>query len=313
MNYAKKCDRMVNGKLCGLSAELRNCFPDAAIEENFSLARHTTIGCGGCAAVCIEPANERDAEAVLRYLHRNAIPYYILGAGANVLPSDERFEGVAVRFRALRKIVRVGDCIEAGAGVTGGSLLRFARGEELGGLEPFTGIPMTVGGGITMNAGIAVRHFSDVVEEVLAVREGELIVLRAKDCGFSEKYSVFQNKIAVLGARLRLTPSAVQSIERESCYFRTRRAHLPKGRSMGCTFVNPEGISAGALIEACGLKGMREGKAFVSERHANFIINEGQCAADVARLIQKIKQTVYKEKGVSLREEIRRIPPQPIT
>ena len=210
MNYAKMCDRMVNGKLCGLSAELKNRFPDAAIEENFSLARHTTIGCGGCAAVCIEPANERGAEAVLRYLHRNAIPYYILGAGANVLPSDERFEGVAVRFRTLRKIVRVG-------------------------------------------------------EEVLAVREGDLIVLRAKECGFSEKYSVFQNKIAVLGARLRLTPSAVQSIERESCYFRTRRAHLPKGRSMGCTFVNPEGISAGALIEACGLKGMREGKAFVSD------------------------------------------------
>ncbi len=305
---------MIDGKLCGLRADLEKRFPQATLTENFSFARHTTIGCGGYAALSIEPADEESAAAVLRYLNRGAIPYYILGAGANVLPPDEFFEGVVVRFRALRQIGREGNRLIVGAGGTGGSLLRCARAARLGGCEPFTGIPMTVGGGIAMNAGIAVRHFSDLVEEVLAVCEGEAIVLRAQECGFSEKQSVFQNNIAVLRAVLRLSPSTAQNIERESCYYRLKRAHLPKGRSMGCTFVNPEGgISAGALIEACGLKGRRIGDAFVSERHANFIINEGRSSADVAELIGTIKEIVYKEKGVLLREEIRRIAPYPIT
>lgn len=313
MKYTLKCGRMVNGKLYALRAELEKCFPETKISEDFSFARHTTIGCGGYAALCVEPSGEENAAAVLRFLHRNAIPYYILGAGANVLPPDGLFDGVVVRFCAMQRIEREGERLFVDAGVTGGSLLRYAHAAELGGAEPFTCIPMTVGGGITMNAGIAVRHFSDIVEEVTAVHDGELITLHADQCGFAEKQSVFQNGIAVVRAVLRLTPSTRQNIERESCYFRLRRAHLPKGRSMGCTFVNPEGISAGALIEACGLKGLRVGKAFVSERHANFIINEGRCAAEVSELIGRIKQAVYEEKGVLLREEIRRIPPRPIT
>lgn len=279
-----------------------------AMQANFSFARHTTIGCGGTAALAVSPTNEKEAEALILFLHSEHIPHCFLGAGANVLPSDGFYNGVVVRFRKLAALLREGDLVYAGAGVTGGALCRFARGECLGGFEPFTGIPMTVGGGVVMNAGVSAGHFCDVVTEVVGIENGKVKRFKSADCLYAEKSSIFQSGIAVVGALLRGEIRPPAEIEKRTAEFRSRRAHLPKGRSMGCVFVNPAGDSAGRIIESCGLRGYRLGRARVSEIHANFILNEGGRADDVSGLIRYVQEAVRAKTGILLREEIRRIP-----
>lgn len=301
-----KYDR-IKGEILELYIRLRERFPKLEMQREFSFARHTTIGCGGTASVAAFPSEEECAE-LLSYLSRYGIPFCFLGAGANVLPSDERFEGVVVRFSRMRRIVTDGGFLYAGAGVTGGTLCRFARERSLGGFEPLTGIPTTAGGALVMNAGVPDGHISDLVVRVYGIETGKAKVFETKDCLFAQKSSIFQSGIAITGAVFRAEKIARSEIDRRTAYFRSRRAHLPKGRSMGCVFVNPEGISAGRLIDECGLKGFSVGGARVSEEHANFILNEGGTAQDIARLIEVVKERVREKTGIALREEIRRIP-----
>ena len=266
---------MIDGKKSEPGKELKKRFPALATECDYPLARHTTIGCGNRASVAAFPKDIDEAERLLTFLQEEGIAYIFLGAGANVLPSDGYFQGVVVKFNRFDCLKAQGNTLFVGAGVTGGALLRFARARELSGVEPFTMIPMTIGGGITMNAGVRERHFCDIVKRVTAIEHGKRIELTAAECAFREKESIFQKGIALVGAELSLTPSTKEAIERERLNYASRRRALPKGRSMGCTFVNPENQSAGRLIDACGLKGFTVGKAHVSPLHANFIMNEG--------------------------------------
>ena len=275
--------------------------------EHFSFKRHTSIGCGGTASVCACPLNLGSAVALLKFLEEESIPHLFLGAGANVLPADGEYKGVVVRFPYFSELSFSDGTIVAGAGVTGGALCRFARTRGIGGFEPFTGIPMTVGGGIVMNAGVKEGHFSDVTQKVAAFLDGKFEILSADECGFSEKRSLFQNGGAVLGAVFSAKERPREEIEKKTKDFRMRREHLPKGRSMGCCFVNPAGDSAGKLIDECGLKGYSSGKCYVSPLHGNFIINEGATARDIASLLEFVARTVKARKGVTLREEIRRL------
>lgn len=291
-----------------IAKHLRERFPRLLLTQDFSFARHTTIGCGGVAAVAAEPAFAEEAAELLAYLCFENIPHCYLGAGANVLPAEGRFEGVVVRFRALDALYAAGTTVYAGAGVTGGRLLSFAAANGIGGFEPLSGIPTSVGGGIAMNAGIADLHFGDVTARVLAVENGKLRIFSHADCEFSVKESIFQRKIAVLGAYLIGKRSDAATIAAQSCYYRHRRAALPKGRSMGCTFVNPSGVSAGELIDRCGLKNTQVGGARVSDIHANFLLNEGGASDDVLALAELVRARVYMQTGILLKEEFRRIP-----
>ncbi|MDE6411369.1 MAG: FAD-binding protein, partial [Clostridia bacterium] len=150
-------------------------FPTLETERDFSFAMHTCIGSGGKAALAVSPSNTEEAAECLNFLERNGIPHCFLGAGANVLPRDGRYEGVVVRFNRMKKLV-LGERLYAGAGVTGGELLAFAEKNSVTGFEPFAGIPTTVGGGVAMNAGIAERHFSDLVISVTAYKDGIVTV-----------------------------------------------------------------------------------------------------------------------------------------
>lgn len=288
-------------------AYLTERLPAVACEKDFSFAKHTTIGCGGVAAAALSPASCEEAAHALSLLEREKIPYCLLGAGANVLPADGFFDGAVVRFSKLKSLFS-GSGVYAGAGVTGGELLAFAKKYALGGFEPFAGIPTSVGGGVAMNAGISERHFGDLVSSVVAIEKGRICTVPVQNCEFTEKSSLFLQKIAIIGVYFNAIPSTAETIESETARYAKRRERLPKGRSMGCTFVNPEGVSAGKLIEECGLKGRRIGRARVSEIHANFIINEGACAADVGALVDEVKAEVLRRKGIALREEIRRLP-----
>ena len=291
-----------------LATRLRERFPRLKLTRDFSFARHTTIGCGGSAAASAYPAAAEEAAELLLWLWTERVPHCFLGTGANVLPADGRFEGVVVCFSSLSALYADGTRIYAGAGVTGGRLLSFAAERLIGGLEAFSGIPTSVGGGITMNAGVRELHFSDVTEQVLASEKGKLYLIPQKDCAFSEKESVFQGGLAVLGAYLNGKRSDAATIATEACFYRRRRAALPKGRSMGCAFVNPPGKTAGELIEACGMKNTRVGGARVSDVHANFILNEGGSSDDVSALAELVRARVQMQTGILLREEFRRIP-----
>lgn len=287
---------------------LEEAFPEVETERNFSFAKHTTIGSGGTAAVAISPPSAECAAECIGFLEKKEIPHCFLGAGANVLPRDGSYEGVVVRFNRMKALRLEENRIYAEAGVTGGELLAFAHARSVTGFEPFTGIPMTVGGAVAMNAGVAQRHVGDLVLGVLAYDQGKIKEYSREECLFSLKRSVFLSGIAVLGVFFRAEFSDRESIEKRIDYYSERRKHLPKGRSMGCTFVNPEGISAGELIERCGLKGKQIGLARVSDEHGNFIINEGTVSDDISKLIDEVKEEVLKKTGISLREEIRRIP-----
>ena len=284
-------------------------FPRLCAGEYFDFARHTSIGCGGTAAAWASPRSGEELSSLLAFLEGTCIPYCFLGAGANVLPRDGFFDGVVIRFCGFCSLAAEGALVRVGAGVTGGRLLRFAKEKCLAGAEFLTGIPMTVGGAVAMNAGVKEGHIGELISRVVCASAGRTFCLSQAECAFEEKVSIFlRENIAVIGAELRLKHSFPEEIARRRCYFRTKRRELPKGRSMGCVFVNPEGKSAGAVIEACGLKGMRLGGARVSEVHANFILNDGGTASEVSALIALVKARVEKETGIVLREEVRRLP-----
>ena len=256
------------------------------LERDFSFAAHTSIGCGGIAAACARPADAAELCKLLALLGREAVPYCFLGAGNNVLPADGFFDGVVICFSRMNGIASDGLGIVCGAGVSAGKLLRFAEERGIGGLEFLTGIPASVGGAAVMNAGVREGHLADVVSTVTGIQGG----------------------IAVTGVCLRGTRSTPEEIRKKRQAFSEKRKRLPKGKSMGCVFVNPAGMSAGALIEDCGLKGLRVGNAYVSEAHANFIINGGAASAEIEALISMVKERVFRQTGILLREEIKRVP-----
>ncbi len=291
-----------------ISALLCEHLRGLCLEENFSFARHTTIGCGGSASVCAYPQDREELFCLLKILKNHGIPYCFLGAGANVLPADCPFEGVVIRFMRFSSIEQDGEEVLCGAGVTAGELLRFTEERGLGGLEFLTGIPASMGGAVVMNAGVKERHLSDIVQTVYAVEGGKARSFPRNECDFSEKRSIFQSGIAVTHLRLKAAHTPREEILERKAYFRAKRAHLPKGRSMGCVFVNPAGASAGEIIDRCGLKGLSRGGAFVSREHANFIINRGGTSEDIQTLIRLIKVRVFSKTGIRLREEIRYIP-----
>lgn len=290
-------------------ALLSERFPRLSMEKNFSFARHTTIGCGGTAAVSAAPSSAEETACLVRFMRENGIVFCYLGAGANVLPADGYFQGVVIRFCNMQKLYARGTLICAEAGATNGALLRFTAERGIGGFEPFSAIPASVGGGVAMNAGVRERHYGDLVSHVIAAEDGRIRVFSASECRFGEKESVFLSGIAVLAVVFEGVRSAPEQIARNALSFRVRRRALPKGHSMGCVFVNPlQKETAAQLIERSGLKGRRIGGAFVSPQHANFIINEGGTARDVAALIACVHESVLRQTGISLREEIRRIP-----
>ncbi len=287
---------------------LREHFVGLRAEKNFSFSAHTTIGCGGFASVCVCPSGEEEAQELLRFLEKCGIPYCFLGVGANTLAADGLFEGVVIRFVRMKKIAVEGGELAVGAGVTGGALLRFSEENGVGGLEFLTGIPTSVGGAAVMNAGVREGHMGDAICTVRGIERGKLRTFSLRECEFSEKSSIFQSGIAVTEVRLRAERASREVIAARKAALRERRKHLPRGRSMGCVFVNPAGQSAGALLASCGLKSARVGGAVVSAEHANFIINEGATSSDVAALIEYMRKTVLQKTGILLREEIRRIP-----
>ena len=271
--------------------------------QPFSLSQNSTIGSGGVARAAFFPSTVAETVELLSALKKHDIPFYAVGCMSNVLPPD----GVSKRvFVCTKRLTEIAEDFFA-AGVTSGKLLAYCKTQLLSGAEFLEGIPCSLGGALYMNAGVQGGYIGDIVERVKIWREGETLELSKSECDYAYKRSAFMDgNSVILGAKLHLKASDLQTIEREIARYKERRKHLPKGKSMGCVFKNPQGVSAGALIEGAGLKGYAMGGARVSTTHANFIINEGNASsAQIRALITFIKNAVFAQYKIRLEEEIR--------
>lgn len=283
------------------------------IERDVPLAPFTTFRIGGPADLLVMPKGREDLTLLLRAVAEAGENLLVLGGGSNVLISDRGFRGVvAVVGKGLSRVKRVGELkVEVEAGCDLNSLIRWSIERGLRGLEPLSGIPGTVGGATSMNAGARGIAIGDIVEEVslVSVEEGtvEELSVGADDMGFGYRCSRIGERDVIYEVKLKLEDGEREELKkrrREALGWR-RRAQPLRKRSAGSVFKNPEGVSAGELIDGCGLKGMSIGEAVVSEVHANFIVNRGKASAeDVRELMLRIKEEVLRSRGVELEEEI---------
>ena len=276
---------------------------------DFALAKHSTIGCGGNARVVFCPQSVAEAKVLLSKLERDKIPYYVVGNMSNVLPPDEGTEIPLIQTTNLNGVT-IGEEAFVYAGVKSGALLSICKRNLKSGVEFLSGIPCTLGGALYMNAGVGGSYIDEIVKSVLVYQKGETKLIPREDCNYSYKHSAFmENGAIILGASLRLKNGTEGEIKERENYFKARRAHLPKGKSLGCIFKNPKEGSAGEWIERSGLKGLRVGGAIISPQHANFIINDKNATAqDIKSLILIIQNAVFAQYGIRLEEEIQHIP-----
>ena len=171
-------------------------------------------------------------------------------------------------------------------------------------MEYLYGIPATVGGAAYMNAGVSGFAIGNNILNVRLYNGCELY-FSSENCVFGYRHSTMCDiKALITSITVKIDQAPAEVIDERIDYFKRRRIHLPKGKSCGCVFKNPEGASAGQLIELSGLKGFQVGGARVSSAHASFIINEGGTAADVKSVIETVKKRVYEKFGILLNEEV---------
>jgi UDP-N-acetylmuramate dehydrogenase len=285
-----------------------------AMRQDASLADFTTFRIGGPAGLLLFPKGLEDLIMLGKAVAETGAEFLVLGRGSNVLVSDQGFPGViAVLGKGLGRIkIKGKDEIDVEAGCELNRLISHCIEEGLGGLEHLAGIPGTLGGAVRMNAGALGASIGERVEtvSVLRLEGGEIKSRELTASGVNFRYretDIGDNEI-IYKVKLRLYEEEKAKLKlnrKEALEWRKKRQPL-RQPSAGSVFRNPEGVSAGELIERCGLKGMRAGNAVISEKHANFIVNLGGArAADVYELIRVVKEKVLEEEGIELREEIK--------
>lgn len=279
------------------------------VKSNEPMAKHTTFRIGGPADVFISVETTDKLVGLLTYLDGEGMPYIILGGGSNMLVRDEGFRGVAVKIDDKRYAIH-DTVIEAAAGCVTADIAQKSIAAGLTGFEWGVGVPGTIGGAVRGNAGAMGGEMNDVVTEVEAYRDGEVVRLSNAECAFGYRDSVFKRGGGVvLRATLGLQKGeTATSMRKALAHLKKRTDTQPHGQSIGCIFKNPDGKSAGQLIDLAGLKGASVGDAEVSAKHCNFILNKGNATAEeVLALIEKVKEKVYDTFGVHLEEEIQMI------
>ena len=274
------------------------------------MRQFTSMKVGGSADSLFFPRNVDELKKVVRYARRKKIPLLVLGKGTNLVVRDKGVRGWVVNLtQGMKKIRMDGEIVEAEAGLPLQRLVQFSIQKGLTGLEPFSGIPGTVGGGVAMNAGAWGAELKDVLLSVTLMREDGEIVKRSRSrLRFSYRGLVIPSSWIILKGRFRLKKGKREKIlERVKSYSEIRKKKQPLDYpSAGSIFKNPKEGAAGKWIEEAGLKGVRIGQAMVSDRHANFIINLGRAKAEeVIRLMEIVEKKVYEEKGISLEREVK--------
>ncbi|MBO6162154.1 MAG: UDP-N-acetylmuramate dehydrogenase [Eubacterium sp.] len=284
------------------------------IVENEPMSRHTTFRTGGPARWFCPVSSVSDICAVIAFAREQQKPLYVIGRGSNLLVSDLGIDGVVMEIADGFRDIRVeGERITAEAGASLSAVAAKARDAGLAGMAFASGIPGTLGGGISMNAGAYGGEMKDIVETVqvldLTDPENTIRTLAGEELQFSYRNSrCHREPLLILGATLKLVPGDKAQIAEEMQELnRRRREKQPlEYPSAGSTFKRPEGYFAGKLIQDAGLRGYSVGDAAVSEKHCGFVINKGNATSDdIYRLIRHVEAEVKKTFGVQLETEVR--------
>lgn len=288
---------------------------DVALDER--LAHRTSFRIGGPADLYVIVHSYAALTQALDVLKREGVEWVVLGRGSNVLAADEGYRGCVIRLGREFSNITFGEDDEgnpdgtavAGAGALLSKLVSGSQKRGLSGLEPCVGIPGTVGGAVSMDAGTRREWIGKVVSSVVTLRPGKgLMRYEGSDIEWGYRYSTIPVGEIILEASFALEVSAPDvvalEIERRDAY---RRRHQPMGHpTCGSVFKNPGERSAGALIEACGLKGFVAGGAVVSETHANFVLNKGGAtASDVLTVMRRMHDAVQEAEGIDLVPEVK--------
>lgn len=287
--------------------------PYADIEINESLKKHTTYRIGGNCKYFIYPKNEMCLVRIMSILKEENIPVKVFGKGSNILCSDNDFEGAIIcldRYFTDFYFEEDGTCLVS-AGMSIILLTHEAMKRSLTGLEFASGIPGTVGGALFMNAGAYKSDMSNIVEEAYVLKGNSIHTMKKDELDFSYRHSIFQKHPdwIVLGCKLHLQKGNQQDILDLMDSRRKRRmTSQPLDKPCaGSVFRNPADHQAWQLIEEIGLRGKQIGGAVVSNKHANFIVNEKNAkATDVAELIELIQKNVKERFGIDMITEVER-------
>jgi UDP-N-acetylmuramate dehydrogenase len=279
------------------------------IEEGVALGRHTTLGAGGPAAAFARPESLEELEEALGWARERRVPVATIGLGSNLLVADEGFEGLVLRLAGeLAEASVEGERLLAGGGAPNAVCLHRTRAAGLGGFEFACAIPGTIGGGVWMNAGAYGSDWAAILDRALVVDGQGPRWLTRDELGLSYRHSELRHGQVVAGAEFTLAPLPEEQIRANVARLQALRkeAQPTNKRTFGSVFKNPEHeLSAGRMIEACGLKGHRIGGAQISPRHANFIENtDGARAADAIALMAEARRRAREQFGVELVHEV---------
>ena len=279
------------------------------VKQDHALSGHTWFGLGGKADYFVTPKNIEQLRDVVVRCHENEIDIRVLGFGSNLLVGDEGVRGAVIRLEGeeFTKMEFKGTRLIASAGANLSKMVLESVRRGLSGIEALTGIPGSVGGTVKMNAG---GNFGDIGASVQSVTlmdgEGNIFEKSKPELVFDYRWVNITAKV-ILGAVLELSESDSEQMLKtiKEIWIYKKNSQPLNTKNAGCIFKNPRGLSAGALIDRAGLKGLQIGGAQVSEKHANFIMTEKGCkSADVKRLIDAVRNRVKEEFDIELELEI---------
>jgi UDP-N-acetylenolpyruvoylglucosamine reductase len=283
-------------------------------QENVPLAKHTTLGTGGPARWFAKPETVGELVDLLAWAREREIPVAPVGLGSNLLAADEGFPGLALRLAGVLAVAKVGDGrLIAGGGTHLAVCLHRARAAELGGLEFACAIPGTVGGGVWMNAGAYGGDMAGVLVQALVADANGTRWRTPGELGLTYRRSALRPGEIVAAAEFALVERPLARIKETVAAMQERRkaAQPTNKRTFGSVFKNPEHeLTAGRMLEACGLKGFRIGGAQISPLHANFIENAGGARSeDAVALIAEARRRALEAFGVELQTEVQLLGP----
>jgi len=286
---------------------------DIKLYENFRLNNFNTLKISSMANKFYKPDNYGEMISLIKKYRKEDITPIILGAGSNVLFSSQTIEEPIIYTGEIGTLFRIGSKVTAEAGVRTQRMSKFALDRNLSGFEFLVGIPATLGGAIYMNAGAHGQTISDklICVKVYDIQNNIVKVLKKEELGFSYRHSILKDEnLVLLSARFDLSRSSKEKIqekmEKNIAFRREKQPNLANPNA-GSVFKNPSDceLSAGALIEQCGLKGFKMGDCQVWEKHCNFIVNNGKATSvDYTNIVFEIHKKVKEKFGVKLTPEI---------
>jgi len=284
---------------------------NSEIQVNEPMKKHTTYGIGGTADIFILPNKKEELIKIVKLSKEFNQELTVIGSGSNLLISDNGIRGIVISLKNCLKSINIDkNKIYVECGIMLGKLVKESMKHDLKGLENLIGVPGTLGGALIMNAGAWGGEISKNLEEVEILNDkDEIEILKKSDIDFAYRSSSFTEKTILLSASFKLKKSSKQVIEENFELAKSGRKNSQplNYRSAGSVFKNPSAEhSAGLLIDQSGLKGLKIGDAQISNKHANFFVNNGNAKADdMISLIKKAKNAVQKKYNINLDLEVK--------